>query len=104
MLRRPVESTPFIAADFSEATPSRGFARAMDCNGSSRDNVFVERLWRSVKYEEVYLKAYDSVGHARRSIAAYLTWYKQSRSASSLQCRSPDEAYIATLPAIPSAA
>jgi putative transposase len=48
----------------------------MDGKGSWRDNVFIERLWRSVKYEEVYLKAYESVAHARRSIDRYLTWYK----------------------------
>ena len=48
----------------------------MDGKGSWRDNVFIERLWRSVKYEEIYLKAYESVGQARKSIANYLTSYK----------------------------
>ncbi len=52
--------------------------------GAWRDNVFVERLWRSVKYERVYLKAYDSVSVARADIADYLDWYNTSRSHSSL--------------------
>jgi putative transposase len=76
----------------------------MDGKGSWRDNVFVERLWRSVKYEEVYLKAYESVSQARQSIADYLTWYNQRRPHSSLADRTPDEAYFAMLPAIKTAA
>ena len=76
----------------------------MDGKGSWRDNVFVERLWRSVKYEEVYLKAYESVGQARQSIAAYMTWYNRQRPHSSLADRTPDEAYFAMLPAIETAA
>ncbi|OTP67891.1 Mobile element protein [Caballeronia sordidicola] len=59
----------------------------MDGKGSWRENVFIERLWRSVKNEEVYLKAYESVGHARQSIANYLTWYNQQRRHSSLRIR-----------------
>jgi putative transposase len=76
----------------------------MDGKGAWRDNVFVERVWRSVKYEEVYLKAYDSVSHARRSIGNYLSWYNQNRPHSRLADQTPDEAYFATLPAIKSAA
>ena len=53
-------------------------AISMDGKGAWRDNVFVERLWRSVKYEEVYLRAYDSVGEARASIGQYLTFYNPS--------------------------
>jgi hypothetical protein len=69
-----------------------------------RDNVFIERLWRSVKYEEIYLKTYESVGEARKSIANYLTWYNQQRPHSSLSDKTPDEAYFAMLPAIKTAA
>ena len=68
----------------------------MDGKGSWRDNVFVERLWRSVKYEEVYLKAYDSVSAARASLARYLAFYNQRRPHSSLDARTPDEAYFAS--------
>ena len=66
--------------------------------GSWRDNVFIERLWRSVKYEEVYLKAYDSVSHARESIGRYLHHYNSFRPHSSLDGRTPDEAYFNNLP------
>ncbi|WP_429537920.1 integrase core domain-containing protein [Paraburkholderia youngii] len=66
--------------------------------------MFVERVWRSVKYEEVYLKAYESVSHAQRSIGDYINLYNQRRPHSSLEDRTPDEAYFATLPAIKSAA
>jgi putative transposase len=65
---------------------------------------FIERLWRSVKYEEIYLKAYESVGQARQSIANYLTWYNQQRPHSSLSDKTPDEAYFAMLPAMKTAA
>src|SRR5471032_712806 len=58
----------------------------------------------SVQYEEVYLKAYESVAHARKSIDHYLTWYNQQRPHSSLSDKTPDEAYFAMLPAIKSAA
>jgi len=63
-----------------------------------RDNVFVERLWRSVKYEEVYLRAYDSVGEARASIGRYLHFYNRKRPHSSLDARTPDRAYFDYLP------
>jgi putative transposase len=71
---------------------------------TARSNVFVERLWRSVKYERVYLKAYDSVSVARADIADYLGWYNAARSHSSLDQRTPDEAYAALLPALKLAA
>ena len=63
-----------------------------------RDNVFVERLWRSVKYEEVYLKAYDSVGEARASLGCYLAFYNGRRPHSSLDGTTPDQAYYTLLP------
>ena len=56
----------------------------MDGRGAWRDNVFVERLWRSVKYERVYLKAYDSVSAARADIADYMDWYNRIAAHSSL--------------------
>ena len=66
----------------------------MDGKGAWRDNVFVERLWRSVKYEEVYLRAYDSVGQARASLGRYLDFYNCKRPHSSLDARTPDRAYF----------
>ena len=65
---------------------------SMDGKGAWRDNVFVERLWRSVKYEEVYLKAYDRVSEARASIGRYLAFYNERRPHSALDGRRPDEA------------
>lgn len=66
----------------------------MDARGAWRDNVFVERLWRSVKYEEVYLKAYDSVSDARTALARYLDFYNRRRPHSALGGQTPDEAYF----------
>ena len=76
----------------------------MDGRGAWRNNVFVERLWKSVKYEEVYLHAYDSVSEARRSIMRYLDWYNRFRPHSRLKKKTPDEAYAAMLPAVELAA
>jgi hypothetical protein len=73
-------------------------AISMDGRGAWRDNVFVERLWRSVKYEEVYLRAYDTVGEARTSIGRYLDFYNRRRPHSSLDGTTPDQAYFAPLP------
>jgi putative transposase len=70
----------------------------MDGRGAWRDNVFVERLWKSVKYERVYLYAYDSVAEARQSIMQYMEWYNQSRPHSSLDKQTPHEAYTVMLP------
>ena len=63
-----------------------------------RDNVFVERLWRSVKYEEVYLRAYEGVSDARASIGRYLDFYNGRRPHSSLDGMTPDHAYFTPLP------
>jgi len=69
-------------------------AISMDGRGAWRDNVFVERLWRSVKYEEVYLRAYSSVSDARNSIGRYLTFYNGRRPHSSLDRKTPDHVYF----------
>jgi putative transposase len=65
----------------------------MDGRGAWRDNVFVERLWRSAKYEEVYLRAYDSVGDARASLARYFIFYNTKRPHSSLDALTPEERF-----------
>ena len=72
----------------------------MDGKGAWRDNVFVERLWRSVKCEEVYLRAYDTVAEARASIRQYLSCYNSRRPHSSLDRQTPDQAYFTRLPQI----
>jgi transposase InsO family protein len=66
------QGSQFTGSAFSSVLANNGIAISMDGKGAWRDNVFVERLWRSVKYEEVYLRAYDSVSEARASIGRYL--------------------------------
>jgi putative transposase len=92
------QGSQFTGGAFTGALASRGIAISMDGKGAWRDNVFVERLWRSVKYEEVYLKAYDSVSEARASIGCYLDFYNRRRPHSSLDRRTPDQAYFDPLP------
>ena len=92
------QSSQFTGAAFTGALASNGIAISMDGKGAWRDNVFVERLWRSVKYEEVYLRAYESVGQARDSIGRYLDFYNRRRPHSSLDGDTPDQAYFNSLP------
>ena len=80
------------------AVKEQGCKLSMDGRGAWRDNVFVERLWKSVKYERVYLHAYDSVSEARQSILQCMEWYDRSRPHSSLDKQTPDEAYAVMLP------
>jgi putative transposase len=94
----------FTAEEFTSVVLAKGCQLSMDGRGAWRDNVFVERLWRSVKYERVYLKAYDSVGAARADIAEYLDWYNVHRSHSSLERLTPNEKYLAALPQLKQAA
>ena len=72
------QGSQFTGAAFTGALTGNGIAISMDGKGAWRDNVFVERLWRSVKYEEVYLHAYDSVSEARASIGRYFEFYKRA--------------------------
>ena len=88
------QGSQFTSLDFTSVLTTAGVAISMDGKGAWRDNVFVERLWRSVKYEEVYLHAYDSVSEARASISRYLAFYNRGRPHSSLDGRTPDEAYF----------
>ena len=83
---------------FTGVLTDNGIAISMDGKAAWRDNVFVERLWRSVKYEEVYLRAYDSVREARTSIGNYLNFYNGRRPHSSLDGVTPDQAYFNSLP------
>ena len=92
------QGSQFTSAAFTGLLLGRDIAVSMDGRGAWRDNVFVERLWRSVKYEEVYLRAYDSVGEARASIDQYLAFYNHKRPHSSLDARTPDQAYFDRLP------
>ena len=97
------QGSQFTGADFTGLLSDNAIVISMDGKGAWRDNVFVERLWRSVKYEEVYLRAYDSVGEARASIGRYLDFYNRKRPHSSLDARTPDHAYFHNLPQVAAA-
>lgn len=92
------QGSQFTSTAFADVLHKHEIAISMDGKGAWRDNVFVERLWRSIKYEEVYLKAYNSVAEARASIGHYLTFYNSRRPHSSLDRRTPDQAYFNPLP------
>ena len=98
------QGSQFTAEEFTSVVLAAGCKLSMDGRGAWRDNVFVERVWRSVKYERVYLKAYDCVSTARADIADYLAWYNAQRAHSSLDRLTPDEAYFAGLPQLKLAA
>jgi putative transposase len=92
------QGSQFTGQAFTRVLASYGIAISMDGKGAWRDNVFVERLWRSVKYEEVYLRAYNTVGEARASLGRYLDFYNGRRPHSSLDGITPDQAYFNPLP------
>src|ERR1017187_5992795 len=97
------QGSQFTSQDFTGLLLHNAIAISMDGRGAWRDNVFVERLWRSVKYEEVYLRAYDSVGEARASIGRYLDFCNRKRPHSRLDARTPDHAYFERLPQVAAA-
>ena len=92
------QGSQFTSEAFTGVLIENKIAISMDGKGAWRDNVFVERIWKSVKYEEVYLRAYDSVADARASIGRYLDFYNRHRPHSSLDAKTPDEAYFNHLP------
>jgi len=94
----------FTNLDFTGTLKNNNIQISMDGKGCWRDNVFVERLWRSVKYEEVYLYAYDCMNDAKRSLEKYFRLYNQDRPHSSLGDKTPDEFYFDNLPALQQAA
>ena len=87
------QGSQFTAEEFTQVVLASGAKLSMDGRGAWRDNVFVERLWRSVKYEHVYKYAYASVSDARAKIGSYLDWYNCDRPHSSINDQTPDEAY-----------
>lgn len=88
------QGSQFTSTDFIKVLAAREIKISMDGKGTWRDNVFIERLWRSIKYEEVYLRAYASVSEARAGIGRYLSFYNTRRPHSSLDGRTPDQAYF----------
>lgn len=92
------QGSQFTGKDFVGLLEKHHIQISMDGKGSWRDNVFVERLWKSVKYEEVYLRAYDSVADARRGLGRYFLFYNQRRPHSALDRKTPDVVYFGQLP------
>ena len=88
------QGSQFTGAAFTGVLIKNEIAVSMDGRGAWRDNVFVERLWRSVEYEEVYLRAYEGVSDARASIGRYLDFYNGRRPHSSLDGITRDHAYF----------
>lgn len=98
------QGSQFTSCEFTQLLKDNGIAISMDGKGCWRDNVFVERLWKSVKYEEVYLHAYESVSAAKKGIGRYLDFYNSRRPHSSLDGKTPDAFYYSNLPALEQAA
>jgi len=88
------QGSQFTSAEFTGLLISNGIEISMDGKGAWRDNVFVERFWRTIKYEEVYLHGYDCVAEARQSIGRYLEFYNGRRPHSALDQRTPNQAYF----------
>jgi putative transposase len=91
------QGSQFTSEGFTGTLLSRGVAISMDGRGRWMDNVFIERLWRSVKYEEVYLKGYENIPEARRELTAYFDFYNHRRRHQGLADRTPDGVYWSTL-------
>jgi putative transposase len=87
----------FTSLEFTRLLKDQGIQISMDGKGCWRDNVFVERLWKSIKYEEVYLHAYDTVSAAQQGLARYLRFYNQTRPHQALDGQTPDHVYYDNL-------
>ena len=83
--------TLLTSQEFTQVFQDRGVKISMDGKGRYADNIFVERLWRTVKYEEACLKAYASSGEARRELRAYFRFYNDQRPHQALEYRTPGE-------------
>ena len=88
------QGSQFTSADSIGVLDTNQIRISMDGKGCWRDNVFVERLWKSIKYENVYLHAYEGVSQAKAGIGKYLTFYNEQRPHSSLDGRTPDDVYF----------
>jgi putative transposase len=94
----------FTSLEFTAVLKSYSIAISMDGKGCWRDNVFVERLWKSVKYEEVYLRAYEGVSQAKVGLGRYFVFYNSRRSHTALDDKTPDEFYFENRPSLHRAA
>ena len=92
------QGSQFTSMELTQLLKNQSIQISMDGKGCWRDNVFVERLWKSIKYEEVYLRAYDSVSEAKEGIERYIAFYNNARPHSALDGITPDRVYFANLP------
>ena len=92
------QGAQFTTTDFTDVLKLHKVRISMDGRGRWMDNIYVERLWRSLKYEEVYLKAYETVAEAKRSIADYLDYFNTGRRHQSLGRRTPDDVFFEARP------
>ena len=92
------QGSQFTASDFIDVLREHAIRISMDGKGCWRDNVFVERLWKTIKYEHVYLHAYETVSEARTKLATYLDFYNRRRPHTALDRRAPDDVYFGSLP------
>jgi putative transposase len=97
------QGSQFTSTAFVDLVQQHGISLSMDGKGAWRDNLFVERLWKSVKYEEVYLQAYDTVAEAHHGLARYFAFYNQGRPHAALDGRTPDMVYFALRPQLEAA-
>jgi putative transposase len=88
------QGSQFTSIEFTDRLKAHGIRISMDGKGRWIDNVFIERLWRSLKYEEVYLKAYSSPREAELEIGNYMVFYNEQRNHQSLNNLTPDEVYF----------
>ncbi|TRZ76454.1 MAG: IS3 family transposase [Deltaproteobacteria bacterium] len=98
------QGSQFTAEIFTDTLRSRGIAISMDGKGRWMDNVFIERLWKSVKYEDIYLKAYGSMAEVKKGLATYFTFYNEKRWHQNFDRKTPAMVYFNTLPQRQSAA
>jgi putative transposase len=92
------QGSQFTSAEFTSLLMQNGIAISMDGKGAWHDNVFVERLWKTIKYEEVYLHAYDTVAAAKAGLARYIDFYNRRRPHRALDGATPDAVYFDSLP------
>jgi putative transposase len=92
------QGSQFTSTEFTGLLKQLGIAISMDGKGAWRDNVFVERLCKTIKYEEVYLHAYDTVSDAKACLASYIDFYNRHRPHRALDGMTPDVVYFDSLP------
>ena len=92
------QGSQFTSLEFTNILTERGITISMDGQGRWRDNIFIERPWKTFKYDEVYLKAYESISHAKKELAKFVDRHNTRRPHQGLNDRTPDEVYWAMLP------